>query len=202
MFAFNGYGADVNSTTPVVANQNYIGAITKGPALGDVIRLYLNGPQVQSGTAGLVDYTSTAITVGANNDPNNSEWWNGHIAEVLVYSRELTAQELNATGSYLKFKYGLITSYTDLGLVLQPQNQTAFAGAKVTFSALAVGTRTTPYQWYKGAGALPGATSPDLVLNTVQLSDAGDYFVVANNSAGSVTSVVASLTVSLPRERR
>ena len=195
VITFNGYNADVNSGTQVVADQGYIAAITKGPALNALIRVFLNGPQVVSGAVGLADYTSTAVTVGANND--GGEQWNGHIAEVMVYKRELSAQELNQTGNYLKFKYGLSAGYTDLGLALQPQNQTVLAGSDVVFSTEAIGVEPITYQWYKDGKALAGATARNLSLTQVQLANAGEYQAVASNGAGSVTSVVAYLEVVL-----
>src|SRR5205814_9820871 len=55
------------------------------------------------------------------------------------------------------------------------------------------------YQWYKNDGSgftlVPGATSPTFNVALAQLSDAGDYRLIATNYAGSVTSLTATVTV-------
>ncbi|MGC3960738.1 MAG: putative Ig domain-containing protein [Verrucomicrobiota bacterium] len=71
--------------------------------------------------------------------------------------------------------------------------------AAVTFTVAAMGTPTLGYQWYKGnpgSGALlSGQTSTNLVLSSIQLTDAGNYYVVVTNGSSSATSEVATLTV-------
>jgi len=78
---------------------------------------------------------------------------------------------------------------------LQPQNQYVVAGDSVIFTAEAIGMPTTTYQWKFNDANITGATSSRYTKNNVQLSDAGNYMVVASNSAGSTTSVTAVLTV-------
>ena len=77
----------------------------------------------------------------------------------------------------------------------QPASQSVNAGTTVTLSVSATGTPTPAYQWRMNGANLSGATSATLTLNNVQASDGGDYSVVVSNSAGSVTSNVATLTV-------
>lgn len=82
-------------------------------------------------------------------------------------------------------------------ITAQPQDQTVFAGQNVTFNVVADGTAPLSYQWYFNTSiVLTGETSTNLTLNNVQTNDAGGYSVVVTNIAGSVTSVVATLTVS------
>jgi hypothetical protein len=80
----------------------------------------------------------------------------------------------------------------------QPLSQTACAGANVAFSASASGTPAPTYQWRKDGAPLAGQTASTLDLMNVQSADAGVYDVIASNGAGSVTSLVAQLTVKLP----
>src|SRR6185436_14203215 len=60
-------------------------------------------------------------------------------------------------------------------------------------------TPSIGYQWYKGnpgsGTLLPGENSTNLVLSSIQLTDDGNYYVVATNSSSSATSAVATLTV-------
>ncbi len=79
-----------------------------------------------------------------------------------------------------------------------PMSQTVIAGATVTFSVTATGTPAPSYQWRRGGTNLAGATLSTLTLNNVQPGDAGGYSAVVTNSAGSVISEAAILTVIPP----
>lgn len=76
----------------------------------------------------------------------------------------------------------------------QPENRLAYWGVGVAFSVTASGPFLS-YQWRKDGLNLAGATNATLALAAVQLSSAGHYDVVITNSYGSVTSVIATLTV-------
>jgi lysophospholipase L1-like esterase len=80
----------------------------------------------------------------------------------------------------------------------QPQSRTNVAGTVATFSATASGSAPFTYQWLFNGGNISSATDATLTLNNVQSTDAGSYSVVVGNSAGSVTSAPALLTVWLP----
>ena len=80
----------------------------------------------------------------------------------------------------------------------QPQTQTVVAGGNITLSATVTGSPTPAYQWQKNGTAIAGATGASLALTNVQAADAGTYTLVATNSAGTVTSTAAVLTVSPP----
>jgi hypothetical protein len=54
------------------------------------------------------------------------------------------------------------------------------------------------YQWYLNSGVLPNATNAVLTLTGVTTNQAGTYWVVVTNMAGSVTSSNAVLTVAGP----
>jgi hypothetical protein len=77
----------------------------------------------------------------------------------------------------------------------QPQSRTVVAGSTVTFSVGASGSPVLSYQWRRNGVPIPGATSATLTLSNVQQSEAGAYSVVVSNSAGSVTSADATLSI-------
>lgn len=77
----------------------------------------------------------------------------------------------------------------------QPRSQTATVGIGVSLTVTASG-RSLAYQWRKNGSALPGRTSSTLILSPVTLLDSGTYSVFVSNSAGSVTSLGAVLTVN------
>jgi len=83
-------------------------------------------------------------------------------------------------------------------IITQPQSQAAVAGDTLQFTALASGNPAPVYQWQFNGTNLPGEISPALTLNSVTLNSAGNYRVIATNFAGSATSDVATLTVSMP----
>ncbi len=84
----------------------------------------------------------------------------------------------------------------------QPTSHTNTLGATTTFTVIATGTPLLNYQWQKNGvdmnnvGNVSGATSVTLTLGSVSAGDAANYAVRVSNTSGSVTSVVATLTVS------
>lgn len=83
-------------------------------------------------------------------------------------------------------------------ILSQPQSISVTAGDNVQFNTLASGIPAPTYQWQFNSANISGATNTTLVLNSVATNAAGNYRVVASNSLGSATSVVATLTVSMP----
>ncbi|HTO03376.1 MAG TPA: immunoglobulin domain-containing protein, partial [Opitutus sp.] len=83
-------------------------------------------------------------------------------------------------------------------ITLQPvAAQTVNVGDIVTLKVAASGSPAPNYQWKKDGIAISGATGATLALDSVTALDAGNYSVVATNSAGSVTSIDASLVVRM-----
>ena len=87
------------------------------------------------------------------------------------------------------------TSPVAPSMATQPASATVTAGANTSFSAAANGTSPLTYQWLKNGATISGATNATLMLNGVQISDAASYAVRVTNSAGSITSAAATLTV-------
>jgi len=77
----------------------------------------------------------------------------------------------------------------------QPSNQTVDDGQHASFSVTVAGT-SPAFQWRKNGADIAGATSSSYTLVAATLADNGTKFsVVAANSAGSVVSSDATLTV-------
>ncbi len=82
-------------------------------------------------------------------------------------------------------------------IAAQPTDQRVVVGAAATFSVSAKGTAPLTYQWQKGATSITGATASSYTTPPTTLTDDGSAFqVVVSNSAGSVTSGSAKLTVA------
>ncbi|MEP6662866.1 MAG: immunoglobulin domain-containing protein, partial [Verrucomicrobiota bacterium] len=82
-------------------------------------------------------------------------------------------------------------------LVTEPESTVADYGSNVILSAEVTGS-SIQYQWRFNGTVLAGATNRSLVFNNVNATNSGNYFVIAGNSLGSVTSAVASLSVVVP----
>jgi len=79
----------------------------------------------------------------------------------------------------------------------QPTNQSVTAGQKATFSVTANGTAPFSYQWMKNGANISGATAASYTTPVTTAADNGAKFnVLVSNSAGSVTSGMATLTVN------
>src|SRR5207248_4470692 len=78
----------------------------------------------------------------------------------------------------------------------QPASQTVTAGQRATFTVTATGTAPLSYQWQRNGTAIGGATAASYTTPVTTASDNGDQFtVVVSNTAGSMTSNAAALTV-------
>ena len=78
-------------------------------------------------------------------------------------------------------------------IITQPQNRIAAAGAYVFLNVHA--SSASSYLWYKDGAALTYQISPFMVVFAAGAVDVGTYAVVVRNSAGSVTSAPATLSV-------
>ncbi|HKV60722.1 MAG TPA: immunoglobulin domain-containing protein, partial [Candidatus Acidoferrum sp.] len=82
-------------------------------------------------------------------------------------------------------------------ITTQPTSQTVAVGQTVTFSVVATGTAPLTYQWRKNGTAIGGANSSSYTTPSTTSADSGAQFsVVISNSAGNVTSAIATLTVN------
>jgi len=79
----------------------------------------------------------------------------------------------------------------------QPTNQSVTAGQTATFSVTVNGTAPFSYQWMKNSANISGATAGSYTTPVTTAADNGAKFnVLVSNSAGSVTSGMATLTVN------
>lgn len=90
----------------------------------------------------------------------------------------------------------------------QPVGDVVALGSAITLNAEAVAPEGIVYQWKKGVN-LPGATDPQLEINSARAEDAGAYVCVATNApsqppvpgAGATTSLAAEVVVIDTEER-
>jgi hypothetical protein len=100
------------------------------------------------------------------------------------------------------FNFTVAASNAPPVVIQPPLSQTNGVGSPVVFDVLAVGYGATSYQWQANGANLTdgpgimGSTSNVLSLLDVASGSAGSYQVIVANAYGSVTSAVASLTVT------
>jgi hypothetical protein len=80
-------------------------------------------------------------------------------------------------------------------IIGQPVNRNAAPGEIASFTVVVADASGVSFQWKFNGTNIPGATGDSLLLTNVSVVNAGQYSVVVSNSAGSVTSASASLTV-------
>jgi hypothetical protein len=81
-------------------------------------------------------------------------------------------------------------------ITVQPQSQSVDPGSTFTFNVSATGIPTLAYQWRFNGSNIANMTASSFTRMNAQSSDIGNYSVVITNSAGSVTSEDAFLTVN------
>jgi Immunoglobulin domain len=77
----------------------------------------------------------------------------------------------------------------------QPVGFTNWAGFSASLSVTASGSPAPAYQWYQNGTAVPGDTNSLIAFSPLDPTNAGSYYVIITNSAGSVTSSVVSVRV-------
>ena len=118
--------------------------------------------------------------------------WGGNA--MLVPDNELIHYEDTYRTNQLPVSRGITAPF----ILLQPQDQITPSGGTVAFTVFRAGTAPTTYQWRFNGTNLAGATGSSLSLTNVQVAEAGSYSVVLSNSAGTLASSNAFLTVAVP----
>jgi hypothetical protein len=80
----------------------------------------------------------------------------------------------------------------------QPTNQAVNVGATAAFTVASTGLPSPTCQWLKNGVGLPGVTNATLTITNAQTGDAATYSVIVSNSAGSLSSSNAVLSVVAP----
>lgn len=116
---------------------------------------------------------------------------------VSTDSGALNMQHMGVVKDFL-IPYTLTNAAIAPVITNQPQSLTITQNNDATFTVLAGGTTPLSYQWRFGSTNIAGATTNSYTRGNAQTNHEGEYRVVITNSAGSVTSEVASLIVLVP----
>ena len=143
-------------------------------------------------------------------DPLSYQWrfqgvaLRGATSSVLTVSRVQSANAgfydvvVNSKWGTTNSRAATLTVLTPLApsITTQPADASAEPDKNFQLTVDATGVPAPGFQWRKDGVALPGANSPSLAFNNVQITDSGDYDVIATNPFGAVTSRVATLRVA------
>jgi hypothetical protein len=166
---------------------------------GGAITYYKDGSSIGTATFGDA-INPTKFYIGHSGFPG--EQFTGMIDDLALYSRAFAPAEIQSI--FIADSDGKCLPPTPPSIIAQPANATNAVGGFVNLFVTATGTAPLHYQWYKNDVALSdsanlyGSTATTLSLNNVTLADAGNFKVVITNSVGSVTSVVATVTIVEP----
>jgi lysophospholipase L1-like esterase len=190
----SGQAVDIHSTTALATGVWYHVAGVRG---SNFTQIYVNGRlEGQATVTSTQDYGAYPLLFGTS---GNSSWdgrLKGLLDEVSLYNRALSSNEIVAI--YTAGASGKCKAGYELSIAAQPLSQTVPASGSASFAMTALGTAPLRYQWRLNGAALTGATNANLALSNVQPTNGGSYTVVVTNSAASMTSAVAVLTVLVP----
>ncbi|HKQ40403.1 MAG TPA: LamG-like jellyroll fold domain-containing protein [Verrucomicrobiae bacterium] len=125
----------------------------------------------------------------------------------IIGSTVFTAPQETRTLTFSKNGDGDTTALIDLveimevppnsppGVTENPASQRGDSGESVTFTAAAVGTAPMFFQWWFNGAKLDGETNRTLTRRDIGPAQAGTYWFVVANAAGSARSSDANLTV-------
>lgn len=93
---------------------------------------------------------------------------------------------------------GHVLALVDNGLpavIRPPVGGTFHSGRDLTLTGKAMGKAPLTFQWLKNGAPISGANSQSLILTSLDLTDAGEYELVASNELGVARSVAAPVAV-------
>src|SRR5258706_7913968 len=142
-----------------------------------------------TGTCGSSVAAGASCTISVKFTPTAAGTRTGTLT--LTDNAPNSPQTISLTGT------GSTASVVAPSITTQPASQTVTVGQTATFTVVATGTSPLSYQWKKNGTSISGATSSSYTTPATTSSDNGAQFtVVVSNSAGSVTSNAATLTVN------
>ena len=83
-------------------------------------------------------------------------------------------------------------------IVTHPLSRAVPSGTRVEFNVVVCGAEVFPYRWMRDGVDIPGASLRTYTIPSATAADEGAYSVRVRNAAGSVTSLVATLTIQSP----
>lgn len=157
-----------------------------------------NYPATYNGKYFFLDYCGGWINYINPTSPTRTAFATG-LGDGLVYIKQGNDGNLYFLSRDNSALYRIIYTGTQAPVITtQPQSLSVPQGQTATFSIVATANPAPTYQWRKNAVNISGATAASYSIANVQPADSGLYSVVVTNTAGSVTSSNARLTITRP----
>ncbi|MGA3181254.1 MAG: immunoglobulin domain-containing protein [Verrucomicrobiota bacterium] len=210
-------GVAVDSFGSIYIADGANNRIRKVDTTGSITTLAGNGSKAYAGDGGLATNASLNGPYGVALDASDNlfigDSGNGSVRKVLLYAGFPTFILTNVgainAGSYtvvVTSPYGSVTSAVASLTVeapplitLEPTGQFGVVGGIPEFTVAVAGSGPFEYSWYlDSTNLLQSGTNSTLTVASISTNDGGDYSVVVTNAYGSVTSLLARLTVGFP----
>lgn len=193
---------NVVSAGPILTDVNFHHvAMTVARGLANGGKLYLDGQVITAfDTTGVTGDLTTTDPVRIGGHPLQTYHFKGLIDEAGIYQRALSAAEIQ--GIYSASVVGKCP--LPPSVARPPADIWCPLGSNATLTVAIAGTHPMNYQWCFNDTPITnilrfsGTTSNVLVFTDAQSNDAGNYFVIATNIAGAVTSSVAQVHIGSP----
>ncbi len=180
--------ASGSTTPPVITGEPANATVTAGQAATFSVNAMGTAPlsyQWQKNGTNIVSATAASYTTPATTMADNGTTF------LVIVS--------NSAGSKTSSPATLTVNAAPVApaITAQPQNETVTVGQSATFSVTATGTAPLSYQWQKNSLNIASATNSSYTTPATLAGDNGATFdVVITNTAGTVTSATATLTVN------
>jgi len=181
-----------SSVAPSGPYWQHVAAVFSAP-LG-IMKLYVNGVQVASGTPPSTLFTNRhEVSLGARQQDNyDGAPYDfdlvGMLDDARIFGRALVPAEVQALYNLAPLVAPSISQ--------DPQGKSVFQGGSVKLTASAAGSEPLRYQWYRnGTTPVAGATTTTLTIPSVNTGTVGNYTLTATNTAGKATSAIATVAL-------
>jgi hypothetical protein len=197
----NGYYISSSSFSPALGEWYHI-ALTRS---GSTFNFFINGSLFSTNTSPVVMPSPNApLTIGnaEGGFPVNGLLqeqgfpFNGLLEDIRVYNRALLPYEIQAI--YAASNNGMCAPSPAPSFIdPQPLDQNVTVGGTAAFAAIAECSAPFAYQWRKNGQPIQSANTSAYTIEPIQVTDAGEYDLVASNQFGWASSRLATLSVIL-----
>ncbi|BCU78035.1 immunoglobulin domain-containing protein [Luteolibacter sp. LG18] len=216
----SGLGSNLSrcTYTPTTGTITWGSSTYSGQIVSDrqlVVSYTVTAPGITTSPSSLTvtaGQSATFTVVASGTAPLTYQWYKGTtaISSATSASYTISSTTTSDAGSYsCKVTNGAGTATSNAAtltvntpvtapdITTDPASKTVDVGAAVAFQVVATGTSLN-YQWYKGGSSISGANAATYSIASAKLSDAGSFYVIVSNTAGTDTSGTATLTVNEP----
>jgi hypothetical protein len=184
------YRLEVNDNRPIGAQSYFLVAIQGLNAGGTALQ-----PTMQD------NGTSWTVALDTNHRVTLNKGMASAGGSVTVSgattNQRVDAQAMTITDDGPAWTPSIATASVGPTITTAPANQAVTAEQTATFTVVAAGTAPLSYQWQKNGANIAGANSASYTTSATATTDSGSTFdAVVTNTAGTVTSTAATLTVN------